>query len=978
MNTIKNKVLVSAILSIVLCVSLIAGATFALFTSESDVNIAITSGKVDVVASIDKDSVSTRHNGGGYVEGTGALNAYASVSFKDGLAIVNFLPGDGIKFNIVVTNNSTVAVKYRTIISCETDTGLLEGLDVVVDGEGYAGRSIVSKYQDLQVAEDKKVKEITVCIDFPETAGNAYAGKKVELSYAVEAVQGNANVNTDVDNTYYVYNANDLIALQKETGVSKVEFVNDIDMTGKAWTGLVARDDHETTGEKGEVFAEDGVEIIGNGKYISGLSAPFIRATNKNVKIDDLTIKNSEMGNNPSGEVESRGFAAFIRFVDSDRAVSLSNCHLVDSKLNTTADTRVGGLVGVCYGSVMFTDCSVEGCELSAKGSVGGIVAQTGDSSSCVVSISGCSVSETKLSSTDAGNWRVGAIVGSVNTSTVTIANCTSTDNTLAQTGKVAPDHELFGRIVGGLLEIDGTVYCSAEYLKGILTASNSVKLEKNYHVVDSWQEIGKYRGENWATYVLDGNGHSISGLTQALIGEDAFIDIEIKNLTIKNSKIEGTVSQQFNTYNSGAFISYTDGGINRVVLDNCHTVNVDVTGAAGVSGESAGSLLGYISLGGNGIFSVTNCTVTDGSVTNAYGNAGGIVGMVMADDHTNWKIENCSVSGCELNAEKAEKEGEIVGTVNGAGSLKVNNCTVSNNKLVHDTAGKTNSIFGRVSVSNIVVDGKTNYCSSPATFAKILSANDETINVVLAGELYNIDAAHQYAVSISSLGTEGDKGQRLLGGANTKEINIDLGGHKLQLSTTYMSALGAVNSDAVITIKNGSLGSTQADMNWNLHDLYYFDCTWNFDGVTFDRAVAVGRGANVTMTNCSITDVGEVYALWITAEAGNVSLNNVNIKCDRAIAIKDQYVTDASKRNQIVLSLIDCTFETNKKAAVLVTNTAGAKITASGCDITKVTADSTNLVWIDSDKLYNEGTGYYKDYSSYVVVEGGTAVDEP
>lgn len=50
--TTKTKVVVTALLAIVLCVSLIAGATFALFTSESSVNVAVTSGKVDVVASI--------------------------------------------------------------------------------------------------------------------------------------------------------------------------------------------------------------------------------------------------------------------------------------------------------------------------------------------------------------------------------------------------------------------------------------------------------------------------------------------------------------------------------------------------------------------------------------------------------------------------------------------------------------------------------------------------------------------------------------------------------------------------------------------------------------------------------------------------------------------------------------------------------------------------------------------------------------
>ena len=48
----KSKTFVGALLSIALCVSLIAGATFAIFTSEANVNIAVTSGTVKVTATI--------------------------------------------------------------------------------------------------------------------------------------------------------------------------------------------------------------------------------------------------------------------------------------------------------------------------------------------------------------------------------------------------------------------------------------------------------------------------------------------------------------------------------------------------------------------------------------------------------------------------------------------------------------------------------------------------------------------------------------------------------------------------------------------------------------------------------------------------------------------------------------------------------------------------------------------------------------
>lgn len=51
----KKNIILSSVLTILLCVSLIAGSTFALFTSESSVNIAVTAGNVEVVATIDEN-----------------------------------------------------------------------------------------------------------------------------------------------------------------------------------------------------------------------------------------------------------------------------------------------------------------------------------------------------------------------------------------------------------------------------------------------------------------------------------------------------------------------------------------------------------------------------------------------------------------------------------------------------------------------------------------------------------------------------------------------------------------------------------------------------------------------------------------------------------------------------------------------------------------------------------------------------------
>lgn len=254
------------------------------------------------------------------------------------------------------------------------------------------------------------------------------------------------------DGTIEISSANGLMVLAEQGGVSKVDVVADIDMKNKTWNGLFTSN-----------FAQGGITINGNGKSISHLCAPLIASATYNVTINELTIKDSEMAHS----YKNAGFGAFVQYADYPEGgiVTLNKCHLVNSKLITTDDTRVGGLIGVVYGKALITDCMVKDCGLSAFGAVGGIVAQTGDSTEDKkVEITNCTVSGTTLYSIDDGGWRVGAIVGSANLCTTYVTSCTSTDNELTQINKTAPDHELYGRKVnGGTLEIDGVAYVTAE-----------------------------------------------------------------------------------------------------------------------------------------------------------------------------------------------------------------------------------------------------------------------------------------------------------------------------------------------------------------------------------------------------------------------------------------------------------------------------------------------------------------------------------
>lgn len=205
-KSLKKNVIISSIMAIGLSASLICGATFALFTSESKANIAISGGKVDVVATINDDfttysGVNITGNSETDVisatetNGTFTNGGFASLS-ENTLSLTNLTPGDKVTFSITVKNNSTVKVKYRTRLICEEDTGLYEGLVYTIGG--YQNMAI-SDWAELAVNSDDVTFDCSIAL--PTDAGTEYQDKSCSISFIVEAVQGNVATKNDI--AYY-------------------------------------------------------------------------------------------------------------------------------------------------------------------------------------------------------------------------------------------------------------------------------------------------------------------------------------------------------------------------------------------------------------------------------------------------------------------------------------------------------------------------------------------------------------------------------------------------------------------------------------------------------------------------------------------------------------------------------------------------------------------------------------------------------
>ena len=203
----KRKALLSSILTIVLCVSIIAGSTFALFTSQTELNIAVTSGEVDVLANFEDltlYSVVPDEVNGTEVDEFGALYRYEQQSEKflnSGTATINgsvltlerITPGDKVSFKVNVDNGSNVAIAHRLSLSCLNGYGLMYGLKVTIGGTTYESlESYVGGWSSL--AANGAINDVEVVIELPVSAGNEYQKLSTSINILVEAVQSNASV----------------------------------------------------------------------------------------------------------------------------------------------------------------------------------------------------------------------------------------------------------------------------------------------------------------------------------------------------------------------------------------------------------------------------------------------------------------------------------------------------------------------------------------------------------------------------------------------------------------------------------------------------------------------------------------------------------------------------------------------------------------------------------------------------------------
>ena len=569
----KKKTIVSSLLTIVLCLSLIAGSTYALFTSEDEINIAVASGKVNVVATILEDGMKTYSLDEEQAAGKFANGGIAdfAINEEDGkvLTLDKMTPGDKVVFAIEITNNSNVAMKYR--VTWEVSGELAPALKATAGGDKIENGASAWTPWAIPVAEDgsDKVKTIEVVVELPAETGNEYQDKSAKIAFTVEAVQGNAPTPdewdgttdtawyNDTDTEFVLDTAEELAGLAELANAGNtfsqktIVLESDMDLDGNVWTpvkkfaGTLNGNDHTISN-----FSVDAT--AGHGGFIETLEW----GTVQNLTLSDVT---ATVGN--------------YRFGVLARSINQSNIDNVTVKnvnVTTTAPTAfVAGLFahGTVNSNMEVNNCTVENLTVNAEAGaylIGGIttfVQKNGTEAEGTNIFENLNVKNFKVTVNDTDNvCGVGGLVGQTQSvwQNPRFNNCSVSGLDVVATGTVD---------VGGFICYPGSwTYaenCTTEGkidVTGVTSADNCAGgFFGNYGWGDNVGK-GDHKVTNCSADVDITTKYASAG---GFVGSGTNSEGRNKNITLTNCEAKGTITcVEGGTANIGGFAGQTDRGI--------------------------------------------------------------------------------------------------------------------------------------------------------------------------------------------------------------------------------------------------------------------------------------------------------------------------------------------------------------------------------------------------------------------------------
>ena len=706
-----KRALISGALSLLMCVAMLIGTTFAWFTDTASTAVnKIQAGNLKVDLEMQKP------------DGTNWESAEGkTLTFKttDNRAADQILWEPGCTYELPqlrVVNKGNLALKYKIqITGIQGDAKLNEVIDWTINNAAI-------DLTEGHLTAGQTGTAFTIKGHMQETAGNEYQGLTIDgIGITVVATQDTVEndsvdnqydkdatyLNTDAQGNYLISNANELVFFAKAINTKIAPYSNanntfkltaDIDLGGRRWAPIGRMTDTYGTGESSTF----------KGNFDGG------NHTVRNFNIDTV--------DGIAGDDTNKGAGLFGAVTGT-----ISNLKVTDATIVTAH--WAGTIVGQIKGTV--EKCSVENITITCLPELIGTSWDNGDKAGSIVgyldtngTVTECSAKNISIT----GYRDLGGIVG--------CSNGTVTNNTVGENVDITYDNDAtrnyknytsaaqhnIGDYIGRGADandvgntgtanyVRGATAGTAEELNTILAgyASNSgenitVELTKDFDMANNWTtyNIGNYNGVNNLT--INGNGHKITNLNKPLLMGAFSGDgvITINNLTISNANI----SQKAENLGIGAFIMHSDSS-GGVVFNNCKLEDsvIECTGANATNGSAyAGGLIGYSS-SPNTTFkdcSVTNCTISGQK------SAGALIGHAQ----TNLTVDGCTVTENTISETLAGRTvpgaAAIVGRVSGT-PITVKNTTVSGN-TINQGAAATGSATSVVCANASYSDGGNN-----------------------------------------------------------------------------------------------------------------------------------------------------------------------------------------------------------------------------------------------------------------------------
>ena len=466
-------------------------------------------------------------------------------------------------------------------------------------------------------------------------------------------------------------------------------------------------------------------------------------------------------------------------------------------------------------------------------------------------------------------------------------------------------------------------------------------------------------------------NGNIVLGKDDVHVCDGYFLVNEGKTLVLSDvnmsSSAEGIKGYAVFHLNTGANLDLIDSELDirdneysegYIVYAGESTASVDVTGTT-VSGTNVNGIVHATTVIDNSTFTIGDAnehginrsavTINDSTVTISGGTGRGITaqhGDLVISGSSVVNISDMGEATIELRGDK--------------------NLTVDDTATVTVDVAVNNTTSGTIT-GDVTVDGAT----EPPVVNANVKIGDQGYNTLADALEATREMSGDVVIELLADANLSYGAREAYGKDDTTSITINGNNNTLTLNQTDSdwSSIGMANADGVFKMNNVNVVKTGYGVPggaWNTHAIN-FNVNTELTNVDFDNSIKVS-GTSV-LTNVNIVEDEEFYGIWIPANATSVTINGGSITATnngRGIKIADQYVEDSAQK--VSLTVNGMTFETAKKAAVLVSSKGGADITTTNCDITKVAADSENFAWVDEDRTSS---------ADKVTVDGGSVFVE-